>query len=148
MYIEYIGICIISGHQKEKNRCSCSLIFTLVHSCASILHNRIIIEHNKYILDSVGARIGFVKRSYKGGRMYTPLRIIKQCLPTITILNSLLLHHKITYVTLTVNVRILFFVFFLFSDSLLLVSYHEIDPRPSNFSASHFFSLLNDDDER
>jgi hypothetical protein len=73
------------------------------------------------ILDNTGTRIGFVKRSYKGGRMYTPLRIIKQCLPTITILNSLLLHHKPTYVTITVNVCILFFFFF---PQILFVYYH------------------------
>jgi hypothetical protein len=73
------------------------------------------------ILDNAGTRIGFVKRSYKGGRMYTPLRIIKQCLPTIIILNSLLLHHKPTYVTLTVNERILFFFFF---HQTVFVYYH------------------------
>lgn len=82
------------------------------------------------ILDSATTRIGFVKRSYKGGRMCTPLRIIKPCLPPITILNSLRLHHKTTYVTWTVNVSFSFF------SSLLP------HPPPSSSSSSPPFLVL------
>jgi hypothetical protein len=137
MYIKCIGRCIFSEHQKKG-------IDVLVHSFLRLFARAqspcVIVSSSSttYILDSAGTRIGFVKRSYKDGRMYTSLRIIKQCLPTVTILNSLILHHKPTYVTSTVNVYIsfFFFFFFCFSDSSHLLSYHEIDPRPTNLFLS------------
>ncbi len=124
------------------NRCACSFIFALIRSCASAIC--VIVSSSSTqtnSLDNAGTRIWFVKRSYKGGRMYTPLRIIKSSLPTITILNSLLLHHKPTYVTLTVNVRILFF-FLLFFSQPLVFYYHIMKltlDRPTSFSLNFFF---------
>ncbi len=123
------------------NRCACSFIFALIRSCASAIC--VIVSSSSTqtnSLDSAGTRIWFVKRSYKGGRMYTPLRIIKASLPTIIILNWLLLHHKPTYVTLTVNVRILFF--FLFFSQPLVFYYHIMKltlDRPTSFSLNFFF---------
>ncbi len=124
------------------NRCACSFIFALIRSCASAIC--VIVSSSSTqtnSLDNAGTRIWFVKRSYKGGRMYTPLRIIKSSLPTITILNSLLLHHKPTYVTLTVNVRILFFSLSLSSFTIISWNWPSTDQLLSH---SIFFS----DDER
>jgi hypothetical protein len=135
----------------HNQRASKKRIDTLVHSCLRLFARAqapcVIVSSSNTtrILDSVSTRIGFVKRSYKGGRMYTPLWIIKQCLPTITLLNSLLLHHKTTYITLTVNVHIFFFFFFflrLFSFTIISWNW------PSTEQLLFLSFFLADDDER
>lgn len=72
--------------EKRTNRCSCSFTFmrcSLVRM--HVLRNHIITSSTVNILDSASKCIGFVKRSYKGGRMCTLCRIIKWCSLVITI---------------------------------------------------------------